>query len=95
MVFADIGLAVLFILLGVILLSNFLNTKSKYYRQVLADLFVAAKIRQIAKDESIDLVEELESFKRFCKKQRIEEMSLDNTIEAELQDKITETKSKK
>ncbi len=64
--------------------------KTKKYRQDLSNLYVAAKIREVAGKENINISEEYESFKKWRKKDKMETQSLDTTIEEELQDKITE-----
>jgi len=63
--------------------------KSEYYKQVLSDLFVAGRIRQIAESKAIDLGQEYEDFKSFNKKMSIYRVSLDERIEEELADEIT------
>ncbi len=67
-----------------ILVSN----KSRHYRRVITDLFVVGRIRQIAEDKDIDLAVELEDYRAFMKKRGISSMSLDATIEEELQHEI-------
>jgi len=71
--------------------------KSKQYRKEIMDMYVAAKTKKIAKDESIDIVEEYESFKKWLKKQRMiySNYELDDVIEAELMEKVSESKQKK
>lgn len=64
--------------------------KTLMYRKVLADLYVAAKIRAIAAKDNLDLNQEFNLFGRMSKKFKMEEMPLDVTIESELQDKITD-----
>lgn len=88
--FIGMGVALLLI----IVLALALGRKSRNYRKELADLYVAGRIKQLAKEDSIDLVEENESFKKWCKKQNIGYQDLDVTILEDLQEKITE-KSKK
>ena len=68
--------------------------RSQKYRKLLADLYVAGKIKKIAKEDGIDLVEEEANFKRWCKKQDLRYLDLDDTIEAKLKDKIEEEKVK-
>lgn len=69
-------------------------SKSKGYRKTLTDLYVAAKIRKLSKEDGLDIVEEYESFKSWVKKKSIETQSLDDTIEEDLQGRINEKKSK-
>lgn len=68
--------------------------KSRGYRKTLADLYVAAKIRMLSKEDGLDLAEEYEAFKAWTRKQRIEVQSIDATIEEELQSKINQKKPK-
>ena len=85
----------LLIWIMIIILKNTGTFKARGYRKTLTDLYVAAKIRQLSKEDGLDLVEEYEAFKAWTKKQRIESQSLDNTIEEELQGKINKKKSNK
>lgn len=64
--------------------------KSKIYRRVLADLFVAGRIRQIAKSKDIDLGQEFEDWKSFSKKASINRESFDEFVESDLRDEIFE-----
>lgn len=82
--------------LGLALSSILLNQsgKTRRYRRSLTDLYVAGKVRQIAKKDGIDIAEEYEVFKKYMKKHRIEDQSLDNTIEEDLQERITEKDKK-
>jgi hypothetical protein len=84
--FFAIGLAIGFVSFLIILFPN----RSRRYRKQITDFYVAGKIRQLAKKDSIDLDKEYQDFKLFYKKNRIEEQSLDNTIEEDLQDRIVE-----
>lgn len=67
-------------------------SKSKAYRQDLSNMYVAGKIRQIAKSDGIDLNEEFLEFARVTKNKKIDMEALDSTIERELQEKIAEDK---
>ena len=80
--------ALLMMILMAIIIAVCSGSKSKRYRRTLADLYVAAKIKTLATDDGLDLIEEYESFKRWAKSQRLNE-DLDETIEAELQEKIS------
>lgn len=68
------------------------RSRSRGYRKTLTDLYVAAKIRKLSKEDGLDLVEEYEAFKAWIKKERIETHSLDETIEEDLQNKVNKTK---
>lgn len=78
-------------------MSLFYVSKTKKYRQSLSDLYVAAKIRTLAKADDLSLEDEYESFKAWAKKEKIEykDYSLDSTIEEELIEKVSATKEKK
>ena len=65
-------------------------SKSRRYRKLITDLYVAGKIKQISKKEGIDLAQEMKDFRSVVKKWRMETQPLDNTIEEELQEKVTE-----
>ena len=91
----QIGIAVFFVILSFLLLAVFIPRRSYTYRKVLADLYIAGRIRQLATEDKIDLTIENELFKKYCKKQRIEEQDLDNTIEEDMQDRITDKQVKK
>ena len=66
------------------------TTKSKRYRKLLADLYVAGKIKIIAKKDGIALADEMKDFRSAIKKWKMETQPLDDTIESELQEKIEE-----
>jgi len=90
---AILGLLILFMI--IIVIASIFYRKSLFYRKVLADLYVAGKIREIAKDDGIDLAIEYESFKKFCKKENITNQELDTSIEKELQEKMTDKEKEK
>ena len=94
----DFGVCIFITILSLILLCVFLELmnprKTKRYRQVLADLYVAAKIRFLAKEDGLNIEEEYESFKKWNKKQRIEYEDLDKTVEVELQERVAEPAKK-
>lgn len=77
------------------------KSKSRRYRERLSDLYVSAKIRQLAKEDNLDLKEELKLMLESIKDSKKYFQSLDETIEMELQDRVmglnssTETKDKK
>lgn len=64
-------------------------TKSKLYRQDLSNMYVAGKIKQIAKKEGLDLDSEFLEFAKITKNKKIDFEYLDNTVERELQEKLT------
>jgi hypothetical protein len=65
-----------------------LFTRSREYRKLLADIYVAGKIKQIAKKDDIDLLVEFQEFAKFMKVKNIDIDELDVTVEKELQEKI-------
>ena len=69
--------------------------KSKVYRKLLTDMFVAGKIKLLAEKESINLADEEKNFNLWSKKKRLEIMDLDRTIEEELKEKIANVDDKK
>ena len=82
-------------LLAMVVATVLTMRKSKQYRKEIMDMYVAAKTKSIAKGEGLDLAEEYESFKKWLKKQRINcNYDLDDTIEAELKERVSETKPK-
>jgi len=78
----------IFLLIGVAIL--FTPSKSKRYRKVLADLYVAAKIRDLANEDGFDLALENECLKKWSKKERINYVDLDESIEEDLQERVAE-----
>ena len=66
-------------------------SRSKTYRQDLSNMYVAGKIKQIAKKEDINLSEEFLEFARITKNKKIDLEALDTTVERELQEKISGT----
>jgi len=80
----------------VVLFTVFEVRKSVKYRKFLADMYVAAKIRFLAKEDKLDLVAESEDYKTWCKKERLayRDYDLDNTIEEELKEKVSTPKLK-
>jgi len=62
--------------------------RSREYRQTLSDMYVSGKIRQLAKEDNINLEDEFKEFVRSNKSRRIQETGLDRTIEEDLQEKI-------
>lgn len=67
-------------------------SKSKAYRQDLSNMYVAGKIKKIAKEDGISLNEEFLDFAKVTKNKRIDLEALDTTVERELQEKLTEEK---
>ena len=70
------------------------KTKSREYREMLSDVYVAGRIRQVAKEDNVDLTVELKDMAKFLKMSRVNLEALDQTIERELQEKISKDKVK-
>ena len=84
--------------LGFVLLVavNFFSARrSKQYRREVSDMYVSAKIKSLAKADGLELIEEYESFKKWVKKQRLINSDLDEVVEAELMEQVSEKKAKK
>ncbi len=66
--------------------------KTKKYRRELGDLYVAAKIRKIADNESLDLNKEKLSFLEWDKKRKLSEriQKYDDVVEEELKEKVAD-----
>lgn len=77
------------ILLVVVLHSIFGPSKSKLYRRTLTDMYVIGKIKKFAKDEGIDIKKELSEYSKVMKSSRIDYESLDDSIEKDIQAKVT------
>jgi uncharacterized membrane protein len=78
-----------------LLMHFFTPRKSKSYRRDLTNLYVAGKIKQVADKEGINLTEEFENFKKYCKKKKMEDWSLDYVIEEDLKDQINDKEKEK
>jgi len=100
---AEAGAFILIVVLAIILLGlfiafvNFLETrKSKKYRKFVTDMYVAAKTRFLAKEDTLDLDVEEKNFKSWTKRIKKEnpEYDLDNSIEDELMDRVDEPTKK-
>ena len=83
-------LFILFFVIILVLIAIYSPSRSKRYRKMMTDLFVAGRIKQLAKEKEIDIAEEYESFKKWLKKERIVNEELDTTIERDLQEKLSE-----
>lgn len=100
LVSAFLGLESLKVMIGFIIFLIFWATicswvklrKSKEYRKEISDMYVTGKIRDIAKNESINLDEEYARFKKWLKKKRNDtlERDFDDAVEDELKEKVEE-----
>ncbi len=92
-----VGVGILILLVTVA--STMQMRKSKKYRKFLTDMYVAAKIRFLAKADDLDIELENDNYKAWCKKEKLSnrDYDLDNTVEEELIEKISalDTKPKK
>ena len=77
------------IILVMVLREIFGPSKSKLYRRTLTDMYVVGKIKKFAKDEGIDIREELSEYAKVMKSSRIDYQSLDDSIEKDIQAKVT------
>ena len=66
--------------------------KTKKYRRELGDLYVAAKIKDIAKGDGLDLEIEKELFVTWNKKNKVRniDQNYDDIVEDEMMEKVTE-----
>ena len=66
--------------------------KTKKYRRELGDLYVAAKIKKIAKGEDLDLEVEKELFVTWNKKNKVRDVNqnYDDIVEDEMMENVTE-----
>lgn len=98
---SDVGVFILLMIIGigvfVMIMEATTKRKTQNYRKYLADLWVAAKIKFLAKEDSLDLVAEAEAFKEWSKKSRVRnsEYDLDRTVEADLKERVIEPIKKK
>ena len=61
---------------------------AKEYRDLLSDMYVIGKVKQVAKTDSIDLIGELKAFIKISKKGTLNLKSIDKVVEDELKGKI-------
>ena len=90
------GVCFFLIVFSFVIINIFSLRKSKRYRQELGDIYVAAKIKEIATNEKLDLNEEFIQFNKWVKNEEIKTKDYDLVVEEELSEKIAEklTKSK-
>lgn len=69
--------------------------RTKGYREDLSNLYVAGRIRQIATEDKIDLNNEYDVYKTWVRKTKLENKSLDYSIEEELKEKLEQRNKKK
>jgi len=91
--FVSIGIFIFFVVLMVTVITAIefnLFRKSRRYRKELSDMYVAGKIRKLAKRDDIKIEEEYKIFKKWEKKQSMEFKELDNAVEQGLKEKLAE-----
>jgi len=79
-----------FIVLLFFISSLFKISRSKEYRRIVTDMYVAGTIRNLAKSDGICLEEEEKEFKLWLKKERIRDIPLDKAIEEDIKEKNSE-----
>lgn len=88
-----LGIIIIIAVLGLLWII-FAPRRTRSYRRDLTNLYVAGRIRQIAKKDNINIPEEYELFKQFVKKSKMEDWDLDQTIEEELKEKVAQEEKK-
>lgn len=81
---------VVFLLLVGCLCSLFSRSKSKHYRELITDLYVAGTVKKFAKEDGLNLDDEYKEFKKWDRKSKLSEKDLDGAIESNLKEKVTE-----
>lgn len=83
-------LAYAFLLIMVfILYEMFKPSRSRLYRRMLTDLYVVGKIKNFASKEDVNIKQELSDFAKFTKNTSINYHELDETIERDIQARIS------
>lgn len=67
-----------------------INSPSEEYRNLLSDMYVVGRVKQIAEEDKIDLSSELKKFRSITEKNKANLRSIDEVIEMELKEKIQE-----
>lgn len=87
-----------FIILLTLLISGFFNlikpSKSKNYRELITDMYVAGTVRKLATEDKVSLEDEYKAFQKFERKRKSEDKSLDSQIETTLKEKVIERTDK-
>ena len=94
-----IGVCVIVVLVSILIKSveSSRNRKSGAYRKEVMDMYVASKTRQLAERDDLDLSKEEDIFKRWLRKVKAKEKNyeLDDAIEDDLKERISEPITKK
>lgn len=89
--FTFVGIGVLIMIVAITLR----GTNSTKYRRMMSDLYIVGKIKQFAKEDNVNLIEEMRDFAKYLKVKKIDEEALDKTIERELQEKVSKSTEEK
>jgi hypothetical protein len=65
-----------------------MREKSSEYRGIMSDMYVVGMVKKFAKDDSIDLLQELKEFNKIEEKNKRKRMDVDDVIEDNLKEKI-------
>lgn|SRR3990167_6769450 len=84
-----ISLAIILILICFIQ-SAFRGSETRQYRKKLTDMYVAGKIRQLAKAENIIIEDELKEYIKLTKHEKKFMQDLDDSIEMDMKTKLEE-----
>ena len=71
------------------------QSRTKKAREEFADLYIVGTIRKFAKEDGIDLNEELKEIRRFEKIEKASMRTIDRQIEVELNEKISDKNQKR
>ena len=87
----------IFFFVGVFILGGIMVglRRTQRYRKELSDLYVAGRIRQFAKKDSIDLGDEYQAYKKWLRKKLSAERDVDSVVAMDLKDRIAEDVGKK
>ena len=70
------------------------SSKTKVYREVITDMYVAGTIRKYADEDKVNLDEEYKKFAKWQKRRDLKHKELDEAIESNLKDKVSEKNDK-
>ena len=84
--FIGLGIFILFLALVISIFCE--KSRSKKYRELMTNMLIVGIIKNIAVEEKVDLLKELQEFIKIEKKSKLRLKGLDEVIEAELKEKI-------
>lgn len=99
--FVGISFFIFFMVLVHLIIKVTSSRKSQDYRKLLCDLYIVGEIKKLSNESKIDLDIEYKEFLKWTKKIRREErnsrrdIDLDNVIEEELKEQISESSQEK